>query len=427
MPNRPIVLAAGLLVALALGGCGGKSTDNANVRVLNLISGTTNVTVTAGGATLMTGGGFESIGAYTGIGGGNIEFKVTIPGTPGALVDVFYGLGGGVYYTFVPVGSPGAATAVLVADGYPNPGSGNMAVRVLNMSSVVTSMDLYLTAPDTDIASATPVVTSATTGTVTNFVNTPAGTLRVRLAVAGTKEVIYDVTPAAFGVQTGQTIVAYGKGSGRLVNAAFMLSQTTGSIVNSGLARLKVANATSVPAPLNVSVDGTPTFESLAYPTIAPYQTVASGARKITVESSATPGATLLALAPTLAGASDTSIALAGPAGAMTGSVFTDSNQTVAAGRAQLRVVNASPAFAAIDVYANFGKIVSGVAPGGASAYALLDAVSAGTSYTFDIYPAGTTTLALSVPGQALVAGGIYTLYLMGSGGTLAGVLAQDR
>jgi hypothetical protein len=206
-----------------------------------------------------------------------------------------------------------------------------------------------------------------------------------------------------------------------------MVSNTTGAVANSQLARLKVANGTSVAAPLDVLVDGAVAFGALASPSVAPYQTVTAGTRRITVESTATPGAALLAISPALGPATDTSIALAGPAGAMTALVLADSNQAVVAGRAQVRVVNVSPAFAAVDVYANFSKLVSGVPAAGASAYAQVDAAAAGTPYTFDVYPAGTTALALSVPGQTLVARSVYSLYLTGSGPTLAGVLSQDR
>ena len=108
-------------------------------------------------------------------------------------------------------------------------------------------------------------------------------------------------------------------------------------------------------------------------------RSITAGTRTITVESSANPGATLLTITPNLVPATDNSIALAGTAGAMTALVLADSNPLIVAGRAQLRVVNISPDFAAVDVYANFGKIVSGLGPNAASAYSLVDAASAGT------------------------------------------------
>ena len=76
---------------------------------------------------------------------------------------------------------------------------------------------------------------------------------------------------------------------------------------------------------------------------------------------------------------------------------------------------------------ANFVKLVSGLAANTASAYVLVDAVEAGTAYQMDFNNAGTTNVVLSVPGLFLGSNHVYTVYLLGSGPTLAGVLTQDR
>ncbi len=263
---------------------------------------------------------------------------------------------------------------------------------------------------------------------MSNFVNTPAGALQVRLTTAGTKDVLYDATPPAFAAGTGQTIVAYGRGSSKLVNVAIMASSTTGAIANSQIAQLKVANGTAVPAPLNVFVDG-----SLARvePRVRGDRAVSdrSPPARARSPSNRRPvrARRCSRLTPNLVPATDNSIALSGTAGAMTALVLADSNPLIVPGRAQLRVVNISPDFAAVDVYANFGKIVSGLGPNAASAYSLVDAASAGTAYRFDFNNAGTTTVVLSVTGLTLASGHGYTIYLLGSGATLQGVLTQDR
>lgn len=424
-PTRTLFL-AGCLVALLLGGCGKSSNDTANVRVLNLIQGAPSVTVTAGGTTVLAGGSFESIGAFASVGAGNVEFKVTVPGGTGTLVDTVFSLGT-TDYTYVTTGTPGAAAGVLVADQYGSPSGNTFAVRVLNMSPTNSLVDLYLTAPGADLASATPVVSAAAYGIVTAFVTTTTGTLEVRLTTSGTKDVLYDATPPEIAAGTGQTIVAYGRQSSKLVNVAIMASQTTGAIADSTLAQLKVVNGTSVPAPLNVLVDGAPAVSALAFAGVAPYQVVAAGTRTVTVESSASPGATLLTLTPNLVAATDNSIALYGGAGAMSALTLADANPPIAVGRASLRVVNVSPDLTSVDVYANFGKIVSTLGANAASAYTLVDAVGAGTPYRFDVNAAGTTTTLASVTGVTLVSAHGYTLYLLGTGATLQGVLTQDR
>ena len=66
-----LLLVAGCLSTLLLYGCGKSSNDNANVRALNLISGLTGVTITAGGTTVLTGGTFESLGGFSGVSSGS--------------------------------------------------------------------------------------------------------------------------------------------------------------------------------------------------------------------------------------------------------------------------------------------------------------------------------------------------------------------
>jgi len=418
-------LVAACVLTLFLHGCGKSSSDSANVRALNLISGVTNVNINAGGNTVMSGGTFEALSGYTGVGSGNVEFKVTVPGNTGTLIDTTYGLSGSTDFTYVTTGTAGAASGVLIADEFGSVGS-QVAFRVLNMSAINPSVDVYLTQPGADLTAATPIVAAAVIATVTAFANTSGGNLELRMTPAGTKDVIYDAM-VSLPPGTGQTVVAYGRGSSKLVNAEILPSGASGGIVNNLLAQFKVVNGTAVATPLNVLVDGTAVVTNLAFGGVAPYQTLAAGVRQITVESSATPGATLLSIAPNFVPATDTSLALNGGAGSLSALVLTDSNPLVATGRAELRVVNLSPDFPAVDVYANFGKLVTGLGANAASDYSLVDAVTAGTAYQIDFNTAGTTNVVLSVPGLFLAGGHVYTMYLIGSGPTLAGVLTLDR
>ena len=87
------------------------------------------------------------------------------------------------------------------------------------------------------------------------------------------------------------------------------------------------------------------------------------------MQAQATPGATLLTLNPTLSAATDTSIALVGAAGSMNGVVLLDDNQPPATGSAGVRFVNTSASIAAVDVFVNFSKQVTGLAINTASSY----------------------------------------------------------
>src|SRR4029434_7529934 len=197
------------------------------------------------------------------------------------------------------------------------------------------------------------------------------------------------------------------------------------TIINSRLAQFKAINASSVASALNVFVDGDLTLTNIPYTSSSNYQGGDAGTRTITVEAAATPGATLLTTAPTLAPATDTSIALYGSAGSLAALVLTDANVSTFV-NAQVRFVNVSPDLASLDVYANGTLAASGLLQNSASGYALLTAVAGGTSYQFDFDPSGTTTPVLTLPAVTLAAGNVYTIYIMGPASALRGIVVQD-
>ena len=178
-------------------------------------------------------------------------------------------------------------------------------------------------------------------------------------------------------------------------------------IVDNLVAQYKVINASLVSSPLNVFVDGSLQLSNIPYTGVSNYQQTSAGAHAITVQSQATPGATLLTLNPTLSAATDTSIALVGPAGALGGVVLLDDNQPPATGSAGVRFVNTSAAVPSVDVFVNFSKQVSGLAHEHRVVVRQSDRGSpvTGTSYEFDFNTAGTTTPVLKLTGVLLLPG----------------------
>jgi len=131
-----------------------------------------------------------------------------------------------------------------------------------------------------------------------------------------------------FGEKTLVQAVAFGKGSSKLVTVAMLNIDPsgTGQVIENILAEFKLTNASSVGSPLNVFVDGVLTLANVPFAGVSNYEKVIAGSRTISIQSSATPGANLLTLVPNLAPATDTSIVVSGPAGALQGLVLTDNN-----------------------------------------------------------------------------------------------------
>ena len=428
---RAFVVLAHLAVAVfALAGCGLNPSGNGTgttLRVANLIPGSTSVTVTVGGTAFMSGSPFETITSYADIPAGAYVFNVNLAGATTPAFSITSTLFNVSAYSFVTYGQSTAVGGLLLADTLlQNVPTGNFALRVANVSPTAGAVDAYLTAPGADLTGVSPIVAGIVYQSNSAFINVPQGSYQLRLTRTGTKEVIFDAPAPAFADGSGQTVVAYSRGSARLVNVVLLTSAGASTIINNQLAQLKAVNASSVVSPLNVFVDGMLTIANIPYTGASNYQRVAAGARTITVEAAATPGATLLTTTPTLKAATDTSIALYGAAGSLGALVLTDANVSTLTGRAQVRFVNVSPGLPAFDVYANQTLTASGVLQNSASTYALLDGTPEGTPYQFDFNPAGAGDPVLTLTAVPLTQGSIYTIYVMGPATALQAIVVQD-
>jgi hypothetical protein len=418
------------LAAAALAGCGlnpsGDGTGT-TMRVVNLIPGSTSVTVTVGNSAFMTAAPFQAITPYQGIPAGGYTIKVNLGGNATPAFTATTTLLNVSAYSFLTFGAASNVIGLVLSDTVlTNVPAANFALSLANASPTAGAIDVYLTAPGADLSGVSPILAGVVYQGNTNFVNVPVGNYQLRVTRSGTKEVIFDGPMPAVAEGSGQAVVAYSRGSSRLVNVLLLTSGGAATYIDNRLAQLKAVNASSVASPLNVFVDGTLTLANIPYTGASNYQRVASGTRAITVEASATPGAALLTTSPNLVPATDTSMALYGSAGALSALVLTDSNVSTVTGQAQVRIVNVSPDLASIDVYANQALTTSGVAMNSASSYALLNASVDGTDYQFDFNLAGTATPVLTLPKVTLTLASVYTIYVMGPANALQAIVVQD-
>lgn len=425
-----LCLGAALLEGCSTGNGVGAVPILTRVRVVNLIPNAPAIVVTLDNdSPLVSGLGFEQQTQYLEVNSGVRDFRVSADGGATTLIDVKQAVINGVDYTFIVYGPVEAANPQFEIDGgIIAPNGGTFLLRVANLAPVG-AIDLYLTAAGADLSLTAPTLAGVSYGATTVFAPVTTGSYELRITPRATKEVIYDTGVIAFGDKTIVEAVAFGKGSGKLVNVAILNidAQGTGQIYANRLAEFKLINASSVGPPLNVFVDGALTLANVPFAGVSNYEKTSAGSRSISVESAATPGASLLALTTDLAAATDSSIVVSGPAGALRALVLTDNNLPSAAGRARVRFVNASPDLASLDVYVNFAKTFSGVLSNAASAYTELVADTTGTAYEFDFNIAGTTTPAIMLPNVTIAAGKTYTVYVVGPASALQGVVVGDN
>jgi uncharacterized protein DUF4397 len=111
--------------------------------------------------------------------------------------------------------------------------AGQTRVRIVNMSPAAGAVDVFITAPNADLATATPVATNVGAQAVSPYINIPAiSSYQVRAVPAGTApanrnaNVLVTLTPAntPLNAGTGHTIVIADKAAGGGPPTAFVLS-----------------------------------------------------------------------------------------------------------------------------------------------------------------------------------------------------------
>lgn len=425
------------LAALALGGCNtGKgvtdeSSQHAALRIVNLILGTpSGINVTLDANPIVSGLAFESQTPYQQTDIGSKTIQVALPGSANTLISSVLNLLGTFKYTFVTFGPVGGAAGVLLTDNPVDPGAGNFSLLVLNAAPGIGPVDVYVTPPGASLDAATPSIAGAPAGTATFSVLLPAGNVEIRVTPSSSKEVIFDSAPQNISERSQLEAIVYSRGSAKLVNVALVSIDSSASttILNNLFAQFKVINGSSVPSPLNVFVNGNLQLSNIPYTGASSYQKTAAGTPTLTVEATATPGATLLTISPNLAPAMDSSIVLTGPAGALKALVLADNNLPPAPVRARVRFVNSSTDVAALDVFVNFSRQVSSLAMNSAAPGIEFDAdATFGTNYEIDFNVAGSTQTSLSLPSVTLLGGHAYSIYVVGSSGALSAVVTQDN
>jgi hypothetical protein len=433
---HPFFLVLSCLLAFAVAGCNtGKGVNSGSthgtMRVINVIPNAGGpLNVTFDNQPFANGLAFEGMTAYQPIDVGAREVQIAVAGSSTNVIDLIPTFLADNAYTFVAFGAVGTASGTVVNDTLTvDPGAGMFALRVINGASNNAGIDVYVTSPGEDLNTVSPSIAGVGYATTSAFVNLPVGNRQIRVTAANSKQVIYDAPAQSFAERAQIEAIVYSRGSSTLVNVAFLnIDDTgTGSIGNSQLARFKVING-SMAGSLSVFVDQDLALSNIPYAAASSYQTINAGSRVLTIESASTPGAALLTLPATFPSATDTAIAVTGPAGALSATLYSEPNFPPAVNRARVRFINSTVDVAALDVFINFSRQVTAlpmntVSPG----IEVAADPTAGTSYEFDFNVSGSSQPALQLPGVVLLGGQLYTIYVVGPGSALAGVVVQDN
>lgn len=210
-----LAAATAAVLALPLAGCGGDDDNGAPprpqtaaLRVVHASPDAPPVDVLVNGTTVLRDVPFRAFSGYLPVPGGRANVQVRVAGTTTTVIDVAPDLAGGRSYTALAVNRVASIAPLLLEDDRTAPGPAAVKVRVVHGAPGAPEVDVYVTAPGADLATATPVLTNVPYRGVSGYLSVPPGAYQVRVTVAGTKTVAIDSGPLQLAGNTVRTAVA---------------------------------------------------------------------------------------------------------------------------------------------------------------------------------------------------------------------------
>jgi hypothetical protein len=203
-----------VLAGLIVPGCG--SDSSAYVKVIHASPGAPNVDVKVGGSFAAQNLAFGSASsAYAKVGAGTKRTTAVYATGQDSkpLLSANQDLLKNQYYTVIALNTPAKLQAQILNDDDTAPNSGNIKIRVVHGSPSAGTVDVYVTAPGVNIDDpknpVKPVLTGFTFGTVTPYLQVPAGTYEFRVTPTGNPSVVaIDTGSAGVTVPAGAIFTA---------------------------------------------------------------------------------------------------------------------------------------------------------------------------------------------------------------------------
>ena len=206
-------LGAVLVAALAFTACDNDDDPiapaaTAGLRVVHASPDAPNVDVLVDGTAALTNVPFKTASAYLDVPIGARNLRVRGTGTTANVIDANTTLADGKFYTVLATGRLATIAPLVLEDNLTNPAAGNIKLRLVHASPTAGNVDIYVTAPGADIATANPTLPNVAFRTASAYLEVPAGTYRVRITPAGSKTVAIDVNNVVLTAGQIRTAVA---------------------------------------------------------------------------------------------------------------------------------------------------------------------------------------------------------------------------
>ena len=305
------------------------------------------------------------------------------------------------------------------------PPSGNLLkIRVVHSSPSAPAVDVYVTAPGSDINAESPTLTNVPFKKNSDFLEIPEGDYQIRITATGSKVPVYDSGAIALDAGSILTAVAVDSTGGASPLTLIILTNdpTTPSIeIADNRARLRAVHASPNAPNVDILVDNTVVLADVAFKEFLDYTAVQKGDRNIKVNVTST-STSVIDVTPTLDGGTDYTVLAVNFVASIEPLLLTDDNTSPTPGNARVRVVHASPDAPNVDVLVDNAVVLTNVAFKQFSGFL---EVSAGAR-NFKVNATGTSTTVIDVT-PTLVDGSVYTVVALNDVANIEALLLLDK
>jgi hypothetical protein len=223
-----LTLPAALLATLAIAGCDDDDPvappATAQLRVVHASPDAPNVDVLVDGAAALTDVPFRAASEYLEVPAGSRNLEVRAAGSSTVVIDQDASIVAGRAYTVIATGPVASIAPLVLEDDLASPAAGNVKLRLVHASPTAGNVDIYVTAPGADLATAAPTLTNVPFRAASEYLEVPAGTYRVRITPVGTKTVAIDANGVALTAGQIRTAIAVDAPGGGAPLGAILLA-----------------------------------------------------------------------------------------------------------------------------------------------------------------------------------------------------------
>ncbi len=427
---RPLNLATtALTLGLILTGCGGGDEDTSTqVRLVNASAGYSTLSLGWDDTTIASSVEQGAASSYTGVSSGTVDATLSAGDSSTALETTERSTSDDTQYSIVAYGWKGSLKSIILTENEEAADSGYAKFRIYNSATDAGSLDVYLTDTSASLEDSTAVASSVSTSAFNSagFLKVKKGNWRLRVTGADDKDDLrLDVSSMTLSDQEVYTLVLSPTSGGVMVNSVLIPQGDSVSYLKTTLARARLVagvSATTTP-PVSASLGSTTLASSTASPAVGGYKILTAGdGQSLSVSVS---GTSLGTTSVDVEAGQELSVLVSGSASAATVQVIEDDNRLPTSGKAKVRLVHGSEGTADLFLTVNYAALASNIAYGTASSYSTVTASSSSVAQ-LEVNSA-TSTLFTPSSDLYLQSQGVYSVFVLGSGGTVVGRLSKDR